>query len=146
MPTLRQKKLADALIANSQASKPLNAGELLENVGYSKSIAEQPKRVIEAPGVQEELAKRGFNPETAREVVGEILIAGENDNAKLKAADMIFKVHGSYAAEKHLNVNVEVESSSEIKELTAHLNGIYRGTGVPSDGGSPRALDTQIQD
>lgn len=147
MATLRQKKLADALIENSLANTPLNKQELVASVGYSEIVAEKKAtEIIESKGTQKELAKRGFHPDTAREVVGEILLAGENDNVKLKAADMIFKVHGNYAAEKHLNVNVEIEADTIVESLTEHLNGIYKGSGFSSDGTPPRSLDHQAPD
>lgn len=143
MATLRQKKLADALIENSLANTPLNKQELVASVGYSEKVAEKKAtEIIESKGTQEELRKRGFDPDTAREVVGEILLAGENDNVKLKAADMIFKVHGNYAAEKHLNVNVDVETSGRIQEAANLLNELHRTGGVRSDGATPRALGT----
>jgi|SRR6185369_17463666 len=101
MATQRQKKLAKELIKNSQLAKPKNAGELLENVGYAKNTAEAyPGDVIDSKGVKEELKKLGFDEDNAKRVVGEILNKSE-DNNRLKAADLVFKVHGSYAAEKH---------------------------------------------
>lgn len=147
MPTIRQKKLANSLVENLQADKPLNKQELVASVGYSPNVAEKKaKEIIESKGTQQELRKLGFDPDTAKEIVGEILTAGENDTVKLKAADMVFKVHGSYAAEKHVNLNLEVEADEVVKGLTAHLNELYRGTSVPSDGEAPRALDAQAQD
>ena len=141
MGTIRQQKLAQAIVKNIHAEEPLNKGELLESVGYAKSVAEaKPTEILEQKGVQEELIQLGFDPNTAKQVVSEILIGGENDNVKLKAADMIFKVHGTYAPEKSVNLNVEVEASSEIKRLTSELNAIYRGAGLPSDGGATSPL------
>ncbi len=118
----------------------------MEASGFGPSMKKNPKVVLESKGVQEELAKRGFHPDIAREVVGEILLAGENDSVKLKAADMVFKVHGSYAAEKHLNLNVEVDADPIVERLTEHLNGIYKGTSLSGDGTSPRALDHKASD
>lgn len=147
MPTLRQKKLAKSIVENLQASKPLNKKELLVSAGYDETTAmATPNREIEAKGTQQELRKLGFDPDTARQIVGEILVGGENDNVKLKAADMIFKVHGEYAPEKHLNVNVEVENSDRIKQATVLLNEIHRTGSVGGDGGTASALDTQAQD
>lgn len=141
MGTIRQQKLAQAIVKNIHAEEPLNKGELLESVGYAKSVAEaKPTEILEQKGVKEELIKVGFDPETAKSVVGEIVLAGENDNVKLKAADIIFKVHGTYAPEKSVNLNVEVEASSEIKRLTSELNALYRGTGESGDGRSASPL------
>lgn len=127
MATLRQKRLAKVLVLNNTANKPLNAGELLESVGYAKSVAEaKPTEIIQQKGVQQELAKLGFDPETAKSVVAEILIAGTEDSSRLKAADMVFKVHGSYAAEKHINLNIDVESTEHSRELGNRLLGLLR--------------------
>ena len=40
MATTRQRKLAKVIVENLQVDKPLNAGQMLEKVGYSKSVAE----------------------------------------------------------------------------------------------------------
>lgn len=109
MPTTKQKRVAKLIVENLTIDKPLTGGQMLEKVGYSKGIAESPSRVIESEGVQEELQILGFDPYEAKRVVAEILIGGENDTVKLKAADMIFKVHSTYAPEKSLNVNVNTE-------------------------------------
>lgn len=82
------------------------------------------------PKIQEELRKLGFDSNNAKRVVSNIL-NDETAEAKdrLKASEIIFKVHGDFAPEKHVNVNVEVEATEEIKELTNKLNEIHRGTG-----------------
>lgn len=122
MATLRQKKLAKALVENEQATEPLNAGQLLESIGYSAATARGiPGEIIESQGVQSELIKLGFTPDKAKETVAEILIGGENDTVKLKAADMVFKVHGTYAAEKHISVVVNVEETERVKQLADRL-------------------------
>ena len=95
--------------------KPLNAGEMLEKVGYSKAISQTPNRVIESEGVMEALNDYGFNPETAKQVVGEILIGGENDNVKLKAAEMVFKVHGTFA-----DGNQPISTTTNFTQIVIH--------------------------
>lgn len=106
MATTKQKKVAKLIIENLELDKPLTSGQMLEKVGYSKGIAESPSRVMQSEGVQEELKNYGFDSEIAKGVVAEILMAGENDSVKLKAADMIFKVHSTYAPEKSVNLNI----------------------------------------
>lgn len=122
MPTLRQKKVAKKIVENLQSSEQISAGELLKNEGYGKSLQNHPKRVLESEGVQEELRETyGFDPERAKKVVGQILEEGENDNVKLKAAEMIFKVHGIFAAEKHVNVNIDQGVDSKLDALIAQI-------------------------
>ena len=109
MATIRQKKLAKAVVENIQAVKPLNKQELVASVGYTPASADKKAtEILESKGVQEELKAFGFNSDTAKQVVAEILIAGENDTVKLKAADMIFKVNSDYAPEKHENINYDI--------------------------------------
>lgn len=124
-PSPLQHKLAEELIFNHQRQKPLHAGQLLEKVGYSKHLAKQPGRVIELKGVQKALAELGFHEDNAKRVVAEIL-NGKKQQSKdrLKAADMVFKVHGTYAPEQHhtafaglLNVITESAKPVEVVEV-----------------------------
>lgn len=121
MATLRQKRVAKRVVENLSHERPESAQKVLESEGYGKSLQNHPKRVLESQGVQEELITLGFDPDTAKSVVREILIGGENDTVKLKAADMVFKVHGTYAAEKHVNLNINEESTQRTEELADRL-------------------------
>lgn len=111
MPTPRQEKLAEAIIENMALDKPKSSGELLKSVGYGEGTAEGgTARIIDTEGVQEALAKRGFTPEKAKETVAEIMTnPDEKARDRLTAADMTLKVHGSYAPEKKLNVNMNAD-------------------------------------
>jgi hypothetical protein len=139
MATQRQKKLAKAIVENAVAEKPKNAKELVLSSGYDINTAtRQVPAVFEQKGVVEELAKLGFNESNAKRVVGQILNTGEDPN-RLKAADMIFKVNGSYAPEKNINVNVQVMDDQAISDLAIRLNKemtneVYEGNGEPSNG------------
>ncbi len=101
MSTQRQKKLARLIVENASLDKPLNGGRMLEKVGYSKNLVKQPGRVLNADGVQEELEILGFTEANAKKVVQEIMLDEKADRpSRLKAADMVFKVQGTYAPEK----------------------------------------------
>lgn len=107
MATLRQKRVAKKIVENSTLDKPKSAGQVLKSVGYGTGLQNQPKRVLESDGVQEELTNLGFTEDNAKRVVTDILESDKAANTdKLRASDMIFKVHGSYAAEKRVSVNV----------------------------------------
>lgn len=67
-------------------------------------------------------------------------------NAIKNALEMAYKIKGTYAPEKSLNINVEVESDEVVRALTDKLNGVYKGTGSTSDGGSSVVVDTETQD
>lgn len=116
MATLRQKKLARALVENVQADKPLNKMELVASVGYSDLSAEKKAtEIIESVGTQKELRNLGFNAENAKRVVGEILDDETIEpKDRLKASELVFKVTGDFAAEKSINVNVNAEEMATI--------------------------------
>jgi len=121
MPTTKQKKVAKAMVKNMAKDKPDSAGQVLKSVGYGTGLQTQPKRVLESEGVQEELQILGFTEENAMTVVSEIMLNPKaQDNNRLKAAEQVFKVTGSYAPEKKavVNLNVEIDNSraSQIAE------------------------------
>lgn len=113
MATQRQKKIAKLIVENATLDNPLNAGEIVEKGRYSKSMQIKPGKVIESAGVQEELEILGFTEENAKQVVKDIMLDVEADkNSRLKAADMVFKVKGSYAPEKR-ETKVDITSYAE---------------------------------
>lgn len=132
MATLRQKKVVKALIENITSKEHKSAGQVLKSVGYGTGLQNQPRRVLQSEGVQEELKILGFDPESAKNVVASILKNGEDDGHRLKAADMIFKVHGSYAPDKHVNLNMNETSplSEKDKKLLEYLKQHDRDTGT----------------
>ncbi len=96
---------------------------------------------LQKPAILEELKKLGFDTNNAKRVVGEILnneYAEEKD--RLKAADLIFKVQGDFAPEKHVNVNVEVEATPELQEAARILDEHFKRAGVPGDGTQTSAV------
>lgn len=122
MATQRQKRVAKLIVENATLDKPLNGGEILDNTGYSKGIQKDPKVVFESFGVKSELAILGFTEHNAKSVVSEIMNNGDVEpNARLKAADMTFKVHGSYAPEKSVSVSLELGVSEEDLSLANKL-------------------------
>ncbi len=101
MATIRQKKLASVIVENAALDAPLNAGEIVEKSRYSKSMVIKPGQVLNSEGVREELNNLGFNVEGAKNVVSEIMYNPKVDpNARLRATDQVFKVHGEYSDEK----------------------------------------------
>lgn len=115
MATVKQRRVAKLIIENTRLDKPKTGGEIVESSGYGVSMKKNPQVVLESDGVKEALNDFGFNEDNAKKVVSEILLSGDVEpNARLKAADQVFKVHGSYAPEKSVNLNIEV--SSEYRE------------------------------
>lgn len=124
MSTVKQKRLASRIVENLSADDPETAGEMLENVGYAASVAKhKPGEIIKTEGVVEALKELGFDSNNAKRVVGEILNGGiaVEEKDRLKAAEMVFKVHGDFAAEKHINVNVEIAPTEELKQYSDAL-------------------------
>lgn len=124
MTTTKQKKLAKVIIENSKAEAPLNKKAMLEKVGYSTSVAEaKADDIINSDGVQEELKAAGFTEENAMKVVTEIMLDSKKDaNARLKATDQVFKVHGTYAPEKHITANIDVNEEHRERAINAIRN------------------------
>lgn len=121
MATVKQKKIAKLIIENEALDIPLNAGQMLEKVGYSHNLVKQPGRVIESEGVKEALNEYGFSEDNAKRVVAEILLKKEAaDKDRLKAAEQVFKVHGSYAPEKSITAHVELKEHTPETELLAN--------------------------
>ena len=116
MPTQKQKKIAKLIIENAKLDNPLNGGEMLEKVSYSEGIQKQPGRVLESDGVKEELENLGFSEEGAKKVVSKILYTGKEEN-RIKAAQEVFKVNGSYAPEKHIDLEIEVKINTETLKI-----------------------------
>ena len=123
MATIRQKKLAKAIVKNLQVEEPLNKKELLVSVGYDTTTAEaMAERTLEAQGVQDELKALGFDEQTAKEVVGTILVDETVEpRDRLKAAGMVFETFGTYAPVKTQNLNYDVELKERERELLTRL-------------------------
>ena len=111
MATLRQKALAKAIVMNSRAKHKKNKQDLVASVGYSEMSADKKAtEIIESKGTQQALETYGFTEDNAKKVVSEIMQDRFVEApVRLKAADMIFEVHGTKAATKSVNVNVNSE-------------------------------------
>lgn len=128
MPTFKQKELAKAIVENLKERPMKTAQDMLVSAGYSEITADASSgRTIEQKGVQEALTDFGFSEENAKMVVAEILLKQDAEaNSRLKAADMVFKVQGSYAPEKvdARNINVEiVHSQEDLLKMANELSG-----------------------
>lgn len=129
--TIRQRKLAEVIIENSTLDKPLNGGEMLAKVGYSKGIQKSPSRVIEAEGVQSVLEDYGFTVDNAKKVVSSILLnEKEKSDTRLRASEQVFKVHKAYdeGGNKVVIINVPPQVAQSFS-IDANSN----GQAIPSD-------------
>lgn len=73
----------------------------MASVGYTELSAEhKATEIIESKGTQEELTALGFTEENANKVVGTILLnPKERATDRLKAAELVYKVKGSFQPE-----------------------------------------------
>ncbi len=153
MATQRQKRVAKLIIENATLDKPLNGAQIVEKSSYSKAVQIKPGQVLNSTGVKEELEVLGFTPDNAKKVVSEILNNIEVEpNARLKAADMTFKVHGTYAPEKSVTLNIEAKVDDNDLNIAKQLleqrsnqrgseGGSIEGNGVVSE-----PLGRKVQD
>jgi len=127
MATLKQRRVAKLIIENATLDNPLNGGEIVEKGRYSKSMVIKPSKVLESKGVKEALTEYGFSEDNAKKVVGEIMLNEKVDpSARLKATDQVFKVQGTYAPEKSVNLNIEVPVEKQkiaADAILRYLNG-----------------------
>lgn len=151
MGTQKQKKIAKLIIENATLDQPLNGAELVANSGYGESMSKNPQVILQSQGVLEELEIAGFNEQTAKQVVVDIMLDPKVDtSSRLKATDQVFKVRGSYAPEKKLNLNMnsEVMSTEDIETIAQQLNDIARSNNRPSvssNGVDSNVVDAEIQ-
>lgn len=118
----RHKQVAKALLENLAQGSPLTRQELLvEKVNYTPMTAQsQGESIITHPMVQQELAEQGFTEANAKKVSGNILLDEEAANKdRLRAAELAFKVFGTFAAEKHVSTNLNVNAEATPTELRA---------------------------
>lgn len=128
--TPRQRKAAKIIydIATGQRTDIQNTGDIVIEAGYAATIKDTPHKVLENTGVQMALDELGFNELTAKNVVKQILTSNDaQDKDRLKAADMVFKVHGTYAAEKNVSLNIDATVDNErLLELAERLRNTAR--------------------
>jgi ribosomal protein L22 len=120
-----QTKLAREIVKDiKEAKKPRNKQTLLESVGYTKNVAtHKAGEIIEQKGTQiaisVALEQAGLSEAKVDQVVQSILESKhEEAAARLKAADLIYKRMGSYAAEKSVSLTATA-SVDELREAVA---------------------------
>lgn len=124
--TKKQKKFADKYIETGNGAQAARETYDVSTDESARAIASQN---LTKPPIQEYLQSKA---EIAASIVFQIAQFGESDDVKLKASKDILDRAGYKAAEKHINVNVEVAASPKVKELAAKLNELYRGNAETS--------------
>lgn len=115
MSSQKQKKLAKQIAQDIANGTERTDKDLVTSVGYSEITADaHSKRTLESQGLKDELEKLGINLDEADSVVRSILKSPTvyemvTPDNQLRAADMIYKRLGAYAAsDKKPDVNVVV--------------------------------------
>lgn len=112
-PTLNQKKVAKLIVENLKNGKKISGKKILEEAGYGKGMGKHAGQVINSKGVKEELKNLGFTVDNAKNVLGKLIDDPNTEaNVKVNVAKEIFKVHGTYAAQKQeISVNKELDEA-----------------------------------
>lgn|SRR3990167_9261506 len=95
MPTLNQQKAAISVKEAMESGEKTDGGSILEKIGYSPSIAKNPKMIFKSKGFKEALKQLGFSVGAADMTVAKILRTGKEEN-QLRASDMIYKRFAAY--------------------------------------------------
>lgn len=105
--TKKQRKFVNEYADTGNGTQSALKAYNTEDNNTAKSIASEN---LTKPAIREELAILGFNTNTAKRVVGEILSEREVEpQHRLKAADLVFKVTGDYAPEKAITLNLDAQ-------------------------------------
>lgn len=127
----RHKQIAKALHDNMFVDQPLTKAKLLvEKGGYpATTVNSKVDSIITHPAVKQAMEENGFTVEAAKGVVTQIMFNSESDVARLKATDQVFKVLGTYAAERVVSLNLDVPMAKDekveayVKEFEEGLRG-----------------------
>lgn len=90
-PSKKQEKLANLIIDNKMNDLGKTQSQLIEEAGYSPSVAVQGSNVIKTKGVQSVLAKHGLSLDLAVNRHRDIIINAD-DKTALKAVDLVYEV------------------------------------------------------
>lgn len=138
--TPKQKKFADRYIETGNGVQSIKAAYVVANDNTAAVMASEN---LVKPNVQEYIQS---NAELAANEIVRIVKHGESDDVRLKASKDILDRAGHKAVDKSIVVNIEVEQSKVIDELTLRLNELYKGTGESGDGGTADSMGVEVQD
>jgi len=99
MATKKQKKFVRGVFKNVGRGEKKSLGKIARESGYSEGSSEQPGRIIRAKGTRDLANKLGITEQFLLTCLKEDIKAKKGDRGR--ELDMGFKIHGSYAPEKH---------------------------------------------
>lgn len=131
MATIKQKRLARELLDTAVMDNPPTAGQMLEKVGYSKNLAKQPGRVIQAQGVRDALEEYGLTEKLiTTALVNDIKKKPRNRLGELRlGAELLGKLKGNEQPTTNI---VNIYGASQLKRIAARvLNDESKSAGKP---------------
>lgn len=132
MATIRQKKAFDKTLENGG-----NVSKAMSKSGYSKAMAKNPQKLTQSKGWQELMDKHLPDDllakvhreglEAGKTVYKNNVTTGEMEevgfepdfSVRHKYLDSAYKLKGSYAPEKKLNVNLEINDEQKERAIKA---------------------------
>lgn len=136
---MRQAGYSEAMAKNPQELTESRAWpELMNEFLSERDLAKAHKQLMNSHRLDHMVFPLGLEEEEIREMLAEVNCTARrfmwsdtqthcwfwspDNKARKDAIDMGYKLRGSYAPEKTLNVNVDVEPSDDIKALADKLN------------------------
>lgn len=148
MPTLKQKKAIKELVENGGTS----VSQAMRNAGYSDATAKTPQKLTESDGWRELMAKH--LPDDLLATVHEeglkatftdkFNTAAPDFSTRQKYLDTAYKLKGSYAPDKTLNLNVDLTIDNQAIDQLAQMLEVHERTNQPGDGSTTHAVDKEV--
>jgi divalent metal cation (Fe/Co/Zn/Cd) transporter len=114
MATERQKRVFQKIL-----EKPRPIGTVMREEGYSENTIVDPQNLTKSKGWKELMEQ--YLPDDKLAKKHDQLLEHEEGNIQVKALDMAYKLKGSYAPDKSVNItaNIDVDPTNpEAKKLT----------------------------
>lgn len=123
-PTARQRKAARAVVDNFLSGKPITTSTVLQNVGYSPSIAQHPVRITGSEGFKASLAEFGLTEELVTvSLVEDIKAKPKNRKPELAlAADILGMVKREEQPVDNSKTTYNFIFSPEVQERVRLVN------------------------
>lgn len=127
-PTPKQIMTAKAVIENLKKENPKGLGEILENIGYSPSIALNPQMVTESVGFKQALRDLGLTEELiTNSLVEDIKLKPQNRVQEIKlGAEILGMKIDDKVPEKNNGNTYNIFFNKEIQEDVQRLENVIK--------------------
>lgn len=103
MPTIKQKKAFKEITENHRS-----VSAAMREVGYDESTATKPSNLTDSKGWAELMETYLPDDELAKK--HKQFLNSDREEIGIKALDLSYKLKGSYAPDKNININMSVKS------------------------------------